>query len=202
VSIGNRGGPPRAGVSLRAYAVHRGVTDAAVRKAIRSGRITPLKDGSIDVALADRQWDSTTDPAKPRNSVTGDPKHHRDPSQPPTPMKDRHRGEQEPLASGDSGYTKARTIREITRAQKEQYEFDLQKGDSVRTADVRLGAFACAQKRLDSMNGLAARCAPLVATTDSVEDCRRIIQEKVDEIAAELHVAIKFENGRTPSVPG
>jgi hypothetical protein len=192
----------KVGLSLRAYADHRGVSPTAVRKAIASKRITKLKDGSIDPVLADREWGSNTDPAKPRNSVTGDPKHHRDPSQPPTPMKERPRGDLEPLPSGDSGYTKARTIREITRAQKEQYEFDLQKGDSVRTADVRLGAFACAQKRLDSMNGLAARCAPLVATTDSVEDCRRIIQEKVDEIAAELHVAIKFENGRTPSVPG
>lgn len=191
---------PPIGVSLRAYAQHRGVTDGAVRKAIKAGRITTLQDGSIDVAQADRQWNSTTDPSKPLNSVTGDPKHHRDHSMPETPM--RGRGEQA-LPSGDSGYTKARTIREITRAKKEQYEFDLQTGDTVRTADVRLGAFACGQRRLESMNGLAAAVAPLVAVTDSVEECRRIIQERVDAIAAELHVAVRLPDGaKIPEIPG
>ena len=34
------------GISIRAYARHRGVTDTAVHKAIRAGRITPETDGS------------------------------------------------------------------------------------------------------------------------------------------------------------
>ena len=34
------------GISIRAYARHRGVTDTAVHKAIRAGRITPEADGS------------------------------------------------------------------------------------------------------------------------------------------------------------
>src|SRR5262245_3912534 len=41
------------GISLRAYARHRGVTLAAVQKARQTGRIRPLADGSIDPSAAD-----------------------------------------------------------------------------------------------------------------------------------------------------
>ncbi|MDO5757313.1 MAG: elements of external origin [Rhodobacterales bacterium] len=54
------------GVSRRKYAMMRGVSETAVRKAIASGRITVEADGTIDPATADRQWDSQTDPAKQR----------------------------------------------------------------------------------------------------------------------------------------
>ena len=42
------------GLSIRAYARHRGVSDTAVHKAIRAGRITPEPDGTIDADRADR----------------------------------------------------------------------------------------------------------------------------------------------------
>src|SRR5690606_22142790 len=60
------------GLSRRAYAAHRGVSEAAVRKAIASGRITVEPDGTIDPVEADAQRDSQTDPAKQRG------KHARD----------------------------------------------------------------------------------------------------------------------------
>ena len=44
------------GLSIRAYARHRGVSDAAVRKAIAAGRITPEADGTLDAARANAQW--------------------------------------------------------------------------------------------------------------------------------------------------
>lgn len=40
------------GVSIRAYGRHRGVSEAAVRKAIRAGRITPERDGTIVVVTS------------------------------------------------------------------------------------------------------------------------------------------------------
>jgi hypothetical protein len=36
------------GLSIRAYARHRGVSHVAVKKAIDSGRITPEADGTLD----------------------------------------------------------------------------------------------------------------------------------------------------------
>ena len=48
------------GLSIRAYARHRGVTDTSVHKAIRSGRINALSDGTIDADQADAQWERNT----------------------------------------------------------------------------------------------------------------------------------------------
>ncbi|MDD2809151.1 elements of external origin [Rhodoferax sp.] len=52
------------GLSIRAYARHRGVTDTAVHKAIRSGRINALADGTIDPDQADAQWERNTSSPK------------------------------------------------------------------------------------------------------------------------------------------
>lgn len=54
------------GLSRRAYARHRGVSDMAVRKAIASGRIAVEEDGTIDPEKADRAWGSSSDPAQVR----------------------------------------------------------------------------------------------------------------------------------------
>lgn len=44
------------GLSVTGYAKHRGVSQPAVSKAVKQGRITLLEDGSIDPKLADKQW--------------------------------------------------------------------------------------------------------------------------------------------------
>jgi hypothetical protein len=41
------------GMSRRSYAAQRGVSEAAVRKAIATGRITTVPEGKIDPAKAD-----------------------------------------------------------------------------------------------------------------------------------------------------
>ena len=50
------------GLSRRAYARHRGVSDMAVRKAIASGQIAVEDDGTIDTGKADSAWGSSFDP--------------------------------------------------------------------------------------------------------------------------------------------
>jgi hypothetical protein len=52
------------GVYRRSYAAQRGVSEAAERKAIATGRITTLPDGTIDPDRADVEWGAQTDPAK------------------------------------------------------------------------------------------------------------------------------------------
>ena len=59
------------GLSIRGYARHRKVSHTAVRKALAMGRITAGADGTIDPAVADQQWATSTNLSKPRNSVTG-----------------------------------------------------------------------------------------------------------------------------------
>jgi hypothetical protein len=55
------------GVSRRAHATLRGVSGAAVRKALATGRIAAEPDGTIDPVRADLMRDATTDPAKQRD---------------------------------------------------------------------------------------------------------------------------------------
>lgn len=44
------------GIKASEYAIHRGVSKAAVSKALKAGKITLLADGTIDPELADKQW--------------------------------------------------------------------------------------------------------------------------------------------------
>jgi hypothetical protein len=44
------------GIKASEYAIHRGVSKAAVSKAIKAGKISLLADGTIDPVLADKQW--------------------------------------------------------------------------------------------------------------------------------------------------
>jgi hypothetical protein len=48
------------GISIRAYARHRGVSHTAVEKAIAAGRISTQPDGGIDPAVADVEWEHNT----------------------------------------------------------------------------------------------------------------------------------------------
>src|SRR5688572_20396104 len=56
------------GISQEKYAQRRGVTSAAVRKALASGRIIANPDGSIDPVRADADWTRNTDASKVRGS--------------------------------------------------------------------------------------------------------------------------------------
>ena len=48
------------GISIRAYAKYRDVSQSAVQKAIKTGRITKETDGTIDPNKADKDWDNNT----------------------------------------------------------------------------------------------------------------------------------------------
>lgn len=54
----------KTGISIRAYAQHRGVHHRAVQNAIKEGRITQLEDGTIDPAIADQEWTANTNMMK------------------------------------------------------------------------------------------------------------------------------------------
>jgi hypothetical protein len=56
------------GISIRAYGRYRGVSDAAVRKAIKAGRVTPEPDGTIDSDKADTEWHTNTYVAQQRGA--------------------------------------------------------------------------------------------------------------------------------------
>ena len=59
------------GISLRAYAKHRGVTLKAVQKAVARKRIKLESDGTVDAARADRDWTANSDVAGVLPNIIG-----------------------------------------------------------------------------------------------------------------------------------
>jgi len=81
------GGPKkRTLISQREFARRLGVSPQAVTCAIKAGRISTVK-GKIDPAVATKEWAANTDQSKPRNRLTGNPRHRRNPDKPEEPMK-------------------------------------------------------------------------------------------------------------------
>ena len=135
------------GISIRAYARHRGVSDAAVRKAIAAGRITPEADGTIDAERVDREWARNSD--APRNGTatravkvavqesseaTGD-------------------GQAASLATSAAGGTsllQARTVNEVVKAQTNKVRLARLKGELVDRPQAIAHVFKLARSERDA----------------------------------------------------
>lgn len=172
-------------ISQREYARRRGISHVAVHKAVAAGRISTV-DGKINPAMADREWISNTDQSKPRNSVTGDPKHTRPEGEPPLPMD---LGGTHESASGDgaaSGYARARAARELYQAQLAKIELDRLRGELVRADEVRIGAANMARKARDQLVAMPERLATILAGIEDASEIHRMLEEEIERICNEL----------------
>jgi hypothetical protein len=172
-------------ISQREYARRRGISHVAVLRAIKSGRITTV-EGKINPAMADREWRANTDQSKPRNRITGRPKHTRAPGQPPQPMA---LAGIDGLAGGivnTTGYARARAARELYQALLAKLELDRQNGILVRADEVRVGAFNCARKTRDQLLALADRVATTLAAESDPAEVHRILTDEAERICEEL----------------
>lgn len=182
-------------ISQREYARRRGVTHTAVQYALRNGWFA-LVDGKIDPAAADRGWEENTDQSKPRNSVTGDPKHRRAADAPSTPMDlDGSRksggGNVTPLDGGNgtgvpTTYSKARAAREVYEAQLSKLKLDEQTGTLVRADEVRVGAFTAARKARDQLIAIPERLASTLAATDDATEIQHMLEDEIERICQEM----------------
>lgn len=175
--------PQGSGLSGRAYAKRRGVTHEAVRKAIRTGRISVRPDGTINPRTADRQWARNTDETKPRNSVSGDPKHRRTPGEPSAPA-----GGKGASAPGAASYTAARAMREVYNARLARIEFEKAEGRLVNADEVKATAFEVARRVRDSVLSVPDRISSILAGYTDEADVRR-------ELVAELRKALEELGG-------
>jgi len=172
-------------ISQREYGRRRGVSHVSVQRAVKSGRISTV-DGKIDPAQADREWRENTDPSKPRNRITGRPKHARVPGEPSEPMD--FGGARQPHGGNGTatGYAKARAARELYQAQLVKLELDRQLGTLVRADEVKVAAFNSARKARDQLIALPNRVAAIIAATDDTEEVRRILDEEIEKICLDL----------------
>lgn len=157
------------GLSIRAYARHRGVSHVAVKKAIDTGRITPLPDGTIDPVAADAQWAANTTPT--RRSVTAEVRESpqvaaaarempqasaravRETAEPPTPA----------LSSGGTSLLQARTVNEVVKAQTNKVRLARLKGELVDRSQAVAHVFKLARAERDAWLNWPARISAQMA---------------------------------------
>lgn len=173
--------------SLRAYASERGISHEAVRQAIKAGRLVKSivyvkgEPKIADEAMADKEWAANTDQSKPRNRITGDPKHRRQAGEQMKPMANDGGGESE----GPS-YAKSRAIREAYMARLAKLEFDEKAGKAVSADAVRIAIFNTARRARDMLMAVPDRVAPLVVGQTDQHEIHRILMDEVRRIAAEI----------------
>ena len=168
------------GLSIRAYARHRGVSHVAVKKAIDTGRITPLSDGTIDPDTADAQWaQNTLQPRKAVEAVASSPN-----AQATAPAVERTRPREsvppnapiaptEPstpaLSAGGTSLLQARTVNEVLKAKLKQVELAEKKDELVDRAKAVAHVFKLARNERDAWLNWPARVSGQMASQLGVD---------------------------------
>lgn len=144
------------GLSIRAYARHRGVSDAAVRKAIAAGRITSEADGTVDPERADAEWARNTE--APRSGTRTKPVRVAIPSD-SAPAGDG----QSALPTGGASLLQARTVNEVVKAQTNKVRLARLKGELVDRNQAIAHVFKLARSERDAWLNWPARISAQMA---------------------------------------
>lgn len=176
------------GLSIRAYARHRGVSHVAVLRAAKAGRIPMEPDGTIDPAKADAAWQRSTDPARGK----------RKPEAPATKLKPVPEAalgsvretlkEQGLPAGGNVTFVQARTAHEIAKAHLARLKLQERRGELVDRARATALVFRLAREERDAWLNWPARVAALMAAELGVEahPMQKILEAHIRAHLAEL----------------
>ena len=145
------------GISIRAYARHRGVTDTAVHKAIRAGRITPEADGTIDADRADREWARNSDAPKAGTRAKA--------AKVAVPEGDGPAA----LPAGGTSLLQARTVNEVVKAQTNKVRLARLKGELVDRPQAIAHVFKLARSERDAWLNWPARISGQMASKLAVD---------------------------------
>ena len=153
------------GISIRAYARHRGVSDAAVRKAIAAGRITPEADGTLDPQRADAEWARNTE--APRTGTRARAVKAAVPPETatPAPVGDG----QAALPTGGTSLLQARTVNEVVKAQTNKVRLARLKGELVDRNQAIAHVFKLARAERDAWLNWPARISAQMAARLAVD---------------------------------
>ncbi|QTD44984.1 elements of external origin [Ottowia testudinis] len=169
------------GISIRAYARARGVSDTAVRKAIKVGRITALADGTIDPAQADAQWAGNTDPALQRKEATPSavkvkPATAATSAAPPTATASAAPAASSSpvaggvgVATGGASLLQARTANELLKAQTNKVRLARMKGELIERAQAIAHVFRLARNERDAWLNWPGRVSARMAADLNVD---------------------------------
>ncbi len=160
------------GLSIRAYARHRGVSHVAVKKAIDTGRIMPLPDGTIDPDTADAQWAQNT--LQPRRAAAQEkvrtPKvRHAPATAEAIPPRDAMDASTAPMSASGTSLLQARTVNEVLKAKLNNLELAHRKKELVDRAQAVAHVFKLARIERDAWLNWPARISGQMASTLGVD---------------------------------
>ncbi len=169
------------GLSIRAYARHRGVSHVAVKKAIDTGRITALPDGTIDPETADAQWAQNT--LQPRRATAPEndsrPKVRRATATAEAiPQRDPADTSTTSMSAGGTSLLQARTVNEVLKAKLNNLELAHRKKELVDRAQAVAHVFKLARIERDAWLNWPARVSGQMASTLGID-------------AHQMHVALE-----------
>lgn len=162
------------GISLRKYAVHRGLSLKAIQKAIQSGRIKRESDGTIDPVQVDADWARNT-----RVSATS-PRH--------VAQQDSGANAQDghPETQGVPDYHKAHAIRVMYEAKLAKLEVGVREGNLVPLEEVNRITFNRARRLRDRLISIPRRLASQVAAESNLETIRAMVHAAVIDALEDL----------------
>jgi len=171
--------------SNRALARHIGVSETAVRRAEKAGRIRREPDGTWDLAKVQAAWSSNTDRAQQRRQHG---------AMKPVPeaavgaVRDTLREHGEPVSAGGMTFMQARTANEVLKAQERRVRLQRLKGELVDRAKAVAQVFRLARDERDAWVNWPARVAAVMAAELEVDPHRlhTILERQVRDHLAEL----------------
>jgi hypothetical protein len=173
------------GLSIRAYAQHRGVSHTAVAKAIKAGRISKEPDGTIDPAKADTQWERNTLPSQSLDAGASKLTHKVATPAVSTPVSSREI--QAPLETRTAApdYQTSRAIREAYAARLAKLEFEERTGKLLNADEVKVKHFNLARLLRDRIQQIPRKVAPQIVAAVVVQPDQRLVEDLLMEAIRE-----------------
>jgi hypothetical protein len=183
--------------SNRELARQLGVSETAVRRAEKAGRIRREADGAWDPAKVKAAWSDNTDQAQQRPARGGRPAAKRR-SLKPVPeaalgaVRDTLREHGEPIVAGSGQamtFMQARTANEVLKAQERRLRLQQMKGELVDRAKAVAQVFRLAREERDAWVNWPARVAAMMAAELEVDPhqlhtvLERQVREHLNELA-------------------
>jgi hypothetical protein len=172
--------------SNRALARRIGVSETAVRRAEKAGRIRREPDGAWDLTRVKALWARNTDRAQQRRQHG---------AMKPVPeaavgaVRETLREHGEPITAGAMTFMQARTANEVLKAQERRVRLQRMKGELVDRAKAVAQVFRLARDERDAWVNWPARVAAMMAAELEVDQHRlhtaleRQVREHLTELA-------------------
>lgn len=137
----------------------------------------------IDPEAADAAWRRNTDPSKPSNSVTGNPRGTAPAIRHPAPAHQRFTTSGPPAGPD---YHVSRAVRETYMAKLAGLEFEVKTGKLIDAEESRRAAFQDNRRVRDLLLAIPDRTAAQLAACADPAECHRLLAAEIRRACEEL----------------